>query len=261
MKLDRITKSMLTTHERAGLAVLLGCALAWGPVAQAEAPKGGPDAATLQSLRKAQGTIRQLTQEKTDLETQAQALQDKIKSLEAASAASLASAQARIKQLEPLENEVKLSKASLEELRNGNTALQQRISEDTGRLQSLAGTQKKTAGELEKFKRDNELLVNAVLERTRWIETCTGKNQALIQANRELLEKYSSKGVWDTIKSAEPFTGINAVAEENKAQEFSFKLGDLQVTPWQEPPADSAPPPAPAAQAEEEAAPAKADKP
>lgn len=218
------------------LLILAAC-LASSSAVLAEA-KGGPDAATLQSLRKAQGTIRQLSQEKADLEAQFQSLQDKIKTLEAAEA----SAQARIKQLEPLESEVKQSKASLEEMRNGNTALQQRITEDTGRMRSLVDTYKQTAAELAKFKQDNQLLVNAVIERTRWIEACTRKNQSMLEANKELLDKYGQKGFWDTLKAAEPFTGIQAVAEENAAQEFANKLEDLQVTPWQEPaPAAAAP--------------------
>jgi myosin heavy subunit len=215
--------------KKAGTVVALIVALSGlaGPV-NAEAKKE-QDAAVLQTLRKAQGMLRQLSQEKADLEAQNLKLQDQVKSLEA-----------KVKDLAVLENEVRQQKASLEEMRGQNGSLQQRLSEGSERLKGLAEKQRGTAAELNRYKQDNSLLVNAVAERTRWIEECTGKNTDLLAANRELLGKYRGKGIWDTLKQAEPFTGISAVKQENEAQDFRYKLQDLQVTPWQEPKAAEA---------------------
>ncbi len=185
----------------------------------------------LQTLRKAQGMLRQLSQEKADLEAKTAALEEQVKALEPL--------RARIKQLEPLENEVKQHKASIESMQAGNAALQERLSGDSERLRAAAENQKKTLGALESYRRDNTLLVNAVLERTHWIEECSGKNQALLRANREWIDRQGKKSLWDDIEAAEPLTGIGAVAEENAAEEFRYKLGDLEVTPWREPGAAS----------------------
>jgi vacuolar-type H+-ATPase subunit I/STV1 len=212
------------------MAVLVCCSLAWNSASLAETPKGGGDAAVLQTLRKAQGLLRQLSQEKADLEAKNAALEEQIKALKAV--------EARVRQLEPLENEVRQHKASLEEMRAGNAALQQRISGDAEHLRAFAERQRKTAGELEKYRRDNVLLVNAVTERTRWIEECAGKNKSLVQANREWIERHGNQDFWETLKAAEPLTGIGAIAEETAVQEFRYKLGDLEVTPWQEPQAN-----------------------
>jgi hypothetical protein len=230
------------------------CALAYGASAQAESPKGGGDAAVVQTLRKAQGMLRQLSQEKAELEAKVAGLEGQVQEMDAL--------RARIKQLEPLEGVVKQSQASLEQLRASNTSLLERISGDADRLRSVGETYRRTSGELQKYQQDNALLVNAVIERTRWIEACSGKNKALLQANREWIDRHGDQQLWDEIIAAEPFTGIGAVAEENAAEEFRYQLGDLEVTPWREseaPPAES--PAAPPGPEDEEPEPAAAGEP
>ncbi|MDD5034368.1 MAG: hypothetical protein PHE55_06385 [Methylococcaceae bacterium] len=197
------------------------CALLWATAAPAEPPKG--DAAMLQTLRKAQGLLRQVSQEKTELEAKNAELQEKLKTLEA-----------RASRVEPLENEVRQHKTALETLRGETSSLQSRIQADSEQMRGLSERRKKTIDILHKYKQDNQFLVNAVAERGRWIEACTGKNRQLHQANREMLEQFDKRGFWENLKSAEPLSGIGSVAEENRAQEFQFKLDDLQVTPWQE---------------------------
>ena len=189
----------------------------------AEQPKGGGDAQVLQTLRKAQGMLRQMAQEKADLEAKASGLATQVKTLEA-----------RVKELEPLPAEITRLKAGLEQAQGQTQSLQSRLTEEGEQLRGLGERQRKTLGEMEKVKRDNALLVDAVKERTRWIEECGGKNHSLYQANRDMLEQFSQRGFWDSLKKAEPLTGIGAVAKETAAQEFEFKLEDLQVTPWKE---------------------------
>lgn len=215
---------------RKKLLALACCALCWSAAARAE-PKGGADPALTQTLRKTQGMLRQITQEKADLETKAADLDKQLKE-----ALKLADGlKARVKELEPLEGQVKQQKASLDALQEGNANLQQRISGDAERIRGGVEQQRKLATELEKFRRDNALLVNAVEERTHWIADCSAKNQALLQANREWIDQGGDKTLWDKIVAAEPFTGIAAVKRENAAEAFRYKLGDLEVTPWREP--------------------------
>lgn len=220
----------------------LACCALWPATAAAE-PKGGPDPAAAQALRKAQGMLRQLSQERADLEA-------KVAELTASQDAQLKTIdelKGRIKTLEPLQAlpaQLQQQKASLEAMQANNASLLQRISGDAERIRGGMDQQRKLVAELEQFRRDNALLVHAVAERTQWIEGCTEKNQALLKANREWLDQNGNKKVWEDIAEAEPFTGIAAVSQENKVEEFRYKLGDLEVTPWREPPAGAEPPPA-----------------
>ncbi|WP_133718392.1 coiled-coil domain-containing protein [Methylocaldum gracile] len=212
---------LIRRAKNAALFLLLWCAV-FGPSAvHAQAPK--QDSAAAQALRKAQGMLRQLSQEKTALEGEKSALLDQVGKLED-----------KIKQLEGLESVVQQQKASLDNLRAGNESLQGRIHQDSERIRGLNERLRAAVGQLKKYQQDNALLVSAVAERSRWIEACTEKNQGLYQANRELLDKYHGKGFWDALTEGEPFTQISSVKAENEAQEFQFKLEDLQVTPWQE---------------------------
>ena len=181
------------------------------------------DAAMLQTLRKAQGMLRQVAQEKADLEAQNGKLQEQIKSLEA-----------KVGELTPLQAEVREQKAGLDSMQNQNQALQQRLSEGSDRFRNLLEKERNTTAELAKFKRDNLLLVDAVKERTQWIEACTEKNRDMLSSNKELVGKYQNKGFWTKVKEIEPFIRISEVEKENEAQDYRYKLEDLQVTPWQE---------------------------
>lgn len=201
-------------------AILTGT-LAITGLASAEAKK--EDAAMLQTLRKAQGMLRQISQEKADLEAQTAKLQDQIKSLEA-----------KVNELTPLQSEVREQKASLESMRSQNEGLQQRVSEDSDRYRSLADKQRNTLAELNKYKRDNLILVDAVKERVHWIEECTRKNGEMLTTNKELVGKYQNKGFWTQVKEIEPFIRISEVEKENEAQDYRYKLEDLEVTPWQD---------------------------
>lgn len=157
----------------------------------AQAPKS--DAAIVQTLRKAQGMLRQLSQEKADLEAKNAALDERVKALEA-----------RVRQLEPLEGQVKQQKLNLEALQGSNAALQQRISGDAERLRALGERQRQLGAELEKYRRDNRLLVDAVKERGRWIEQCAGKNRSLLEVNRELLKNTATRASGTSSRRSNP---------------------------------------------------------
>jgi len=188
----------------------------------AEAKK--EDAALMQTLRKAQGLLRQVSQEKTELESRNTQLQEQVKSLEA-----------RVSGLAPLESQVRETKASLDQLKNQNDGLQQRISEGNDRYRGLADREHKVASELNRYKRDNQILVDAVKERTEWIASCTQKNSDMLSANQELVGKYKEKSFWAKVSEIEPFVQTGQVQRENEAQTYRYRLEDLEVTPWQEP--------------------------
>lgn len=208
-------------RTKIGLKLLTASLLLTAPVVLAEAKK--EDAAMLQTLRKAQGMLRQVSQEKAELETRNAQLQDQVTSLEG-----------RVKELAPLEAQVREARASLDQMHSQNEGLQHRISEGADRYRSLAEKERGVAAELSQFKRDNQTLVDAVRERSGWVDSCTQKNADLLNINRELVGKYQSKGFWTKVREIEPFIQTGQVDKENEAQGYRYRLEDLQVTPWQE---------------------------
>lgn len=208
--------------SRLGPALALGlCSLVWSGSVFAEKPKG--DEGVVQTLRKAQGMLRQLSQEKIELETKNAALEKQL----ADQAAALKGLEAKAAKLEPLQGELKQITAARQNL-------EQQLGGQTSRLHALSDQQKKALAELQRYRRDNQLLVDAVKERTRWIESCTAKNRDLVRANQEVLEKFGNSSLLDKLAESEPFTGIAAVDKENAVQEFRYKIEDLEVTPWKD---------------------------
>ncbi|MDF9393361.1 MULTISPECIES: hypothetical protein [Methylococcus] len=234
----------LSLPMRPAIALCL-CSLIWSASVFAEKPKG--DDGIVQTLRKAQGMLRQLSQEKIELEAKNAALEKQL----AEQAAAIKALEAKAAKLEPLEGELKQITAARQ-------SLEQQLGGQTSRLHALAEQHKKVLAELQRYRKDNQLLVDAVKERTRWIESCTAKNRDLVRANEEMLEKFGNSNLWDKLVESEPFTGIAVVDKENAVQEFRYKIEDLQVTPWKDEPATvpmsgtSQMPPAPEEDDEEE---------
>jgi chromosome segregation ATPase len=239
----------MSTHQRGRPAIrpmlALGLAL-WGGTADAE-PKSPQDAAVQQTLRKAQGMLRQLAQEKSALETEKATLQAQVqeqaKKLEDA-----------VRQLGQFQTEAARYKASAESLQSANGALETQVNQGREQAQALRRKQQEIIGKARQLQADNQLLVQAVKEREQWIGQCGERNQGLIKAEQELLEKYRDKSVWDELAEIEPFTGIGQVRTENAVQDYRFKLEDLKATPFQaEAQAGGSPPGAVPATADPEA--------
>lgn len=199
------------------------CSLLWMAPVSAEKPKG--DDGVVQTLRKAQGMLRQLSQDKIELEARNALLEKQL----AEQSATIKALEGKAAKLEPLEGELK-------KISTARQALEQQLGGQNSRLHALAEQQKKVLAELQRYRKDNQLLVEAVKERTRWIEDCTVKNRSLVRANEEILEKLGDSSLLDKLVESEPFTGIAAVEKENAVQDFHYKIEDLQVTPWKEEP-------------------------
>ena len=184
------------------------------------APK--PESAGQQALKKAQGVVRQLTEEKQALETEKTALLEQVKKLELVA-----------KQIEPLQGEILLHKTQEDTLRNTNGALETQLQREREKQQELHRKIKEIVAQAKQIQNDNQLLVSAIGERERWIKQCTDKNLSLIEANRALVGKYQDKGFWDKAAELEPFTGIAKVETQNTVETYQFKLEDLKVTDFE----------------------------
>jgi hypothetical protein len=210
-----------SNKNRGSLGLAAFVVLLWAGAVAAEAPKQ-QDAASQQLLRKAQGMLRQISQEKAALETEKATLAERVRQLEA-----------RVKLLEPLQAEVDRHKAAAEALKGANSGLESRLGQARDTEQKLHHKLQDTVATAKKIQGDNQLLVGAVREREDWIAQCRGKNQSLLTASGELVKKYRDKSFWDAMAELEPLTGIGEVRAENADQEYRFKLQDLAVTPYQ----------------------------
>jgi myosin heavy subunit len=219
------------------------CTALWANTAAAE-PKNGQDAAMQQVLRKAQGVVRQLTQDKAALEAEKAALtaekaalEEKVRKLEEA-----------LKPLEALPAEVARCKADTESLRSAKTNLESQLGQGREQAQALLKKHQEVIAKARDIRADNLLLVEAVKEREQWIEQCGKRNRDLVGTGRELAEKYKDKSFWDELGDLEPLTGIGKVKSETAAEEYRYRLQRLKATPFEgqaplpgERPAESAP--------------------
>jgi len=183
----------------------------------AAAPK--QESAGQQAFKKAQGVIRQISEEKRALETEKTLLLEQVQKLESI-----------VKQLEPLQAETLLQKTQAETLRNANGALEAQVLSEREKQQNLRNKINEIVAQAKLIQNDNRLLVSAVGERERWMKQCSDKNGQLIEAHRALLGKYRDKGFWDKVAELEPFTGIGKVETQNTEETYQFKLEDLKVT-------------------------------
>jgi len=177
------------------------------------------ESARQQAIKKAQGVIRQISEEKRALETEKTVLLEQVQKLESI-----------VKQLEPLQAEVQLQKTQAETLRNTNGALEIQIQREREKQQNLRNKINEIVAQAKLIQNDNRLLVSVVGEREQWVKQCSDKNGQLIEAHRVLLGKYRDKGFWDSVAEIEPFTGIGKVESQNTEETYQFKLEDLKVT-------------------------------
>lgn len=185
-----------------------------------------PKPADSGAMKKAQGLIRQLSQEKTALEAEKQTwgsekadLEAKIKTLEAS-----------VKKLSPLQLEVEQSR---QELVTTKASLTQQLEQEKQQRLNLLQKHNDVVGKANAVHADNQLLVEAVKERESWISSCLAANESLRGLNQEILQKYRDKSFLQQVAELEPFTGLGAVDTEMQLEGYHFKLQQLKITPYQ----------------------------
>ncbi|MDT8406744.1 MAG: hypothetical protein RQ715_05795 [Methylococcales bacterium] len=185
---------------------------AWG------APKTNDNAAF---IRKAQGMIRQLTQEKAALQAEKNAWQQEKAQLEK----QLGQLEQTVTELKPLPGEVKRYKSGLEHAHD-------QLSQEKQRFQTLLNKYNELAGQARKLIDDNELLLNVAQEREQWISTCSQRNRALLDVQQQLIDQYQDKSLWQRLIELEPITGIAHVDTQNQAETYRYQLKSLTMTPY-----------------------------
>lgn len=178
------------------------------------------------AIKKAQGMIRQLSQEKAALETEKTTwLNDKM-SLET----KLKNLEKQVNRLLPLQAEVERYKSGLESVKSN---LELQLSQQQQREQALLQKYNEVVIKARAIRDDNALLVQAIGEREQWIAQCGDRNRQLLTFNQQLVEKYRDKSVWQQLAELEPVTGIASVDGESAAENYRYQLHQLQVTPFE----------------------------
>lgn len=201
------------TMALAGIGMLISAA---GATAQtAKAPN---NSATDQALKKAQGMLRQVSEEKQALVTEKTQLQTKVDALEA-----------QLKQMQALQGEVERQRNSAEALRSANQGLSGQLQQSRLQERSLGGQLQESSKLVDDLKSDNAHLLAASQEREQREQDCLAKNRQLLAAGQAMLERIDNKSLWEKLLEAEPVTGIANVERELQAQDYRFKLEDLKA--------------------------------
>jgi chromosome segregation ATPase len=205
------------------------------------AQKGEAD--VVATLRKAQGMLRQLSQEKTALEAKVTELEAKATSLDSELEARKKSIEMLTREKTNLEIQLAQKTKLIDTLHNNNAILQKNNEILKGENTRVLEKVRQLENQITLGRQDNELLVSAVKEREAWINKCRDKNKALLQFHKKVLSEYEESDFLDKMKTLEPLTGIKRVELENKVLEYRYQMDDMKVTPWEETKETSAPQP------------------
>lgn len=109
----------------------------------------------------------------------------------------------------------KSSEAALAKSREGITALNDDL--------------RQTARRLQQTQSEKHQLQDMVDGQAELIQSCDAKNAELVEVNRELLDRYRKKGVFDALLQREPITGLKRVELENIVQDYQDRLDRLVI--------------------------------
>ncbi len=172
-------------------------------------------AGTANPMRKMQYLLREMSEEKSSLEAKNSELNADLK--------------VETGKKEKLQSKLDRLGKNLNRSKDNNIKLVSRIKQDNERMKEMIARYKQTVAKLRMGNRDNQLLVNAVRERNKWIDRCKQKNLKMYTLNIQLLKRYRNKNFGDEILEKEPVTGLVAVQLENQEQNYKFRLQDLQT--------------------------------
>ncbi len=157
------------------------------------------------ALERAQFMLRQINSQKVGLEKQNSGLKAEIETLKKDSA-----------------KKIKKEKA-------GNKKLGRAAKKKDQYILKLKAKLKKTIIALRQSESERLQANNIGQSLDSELKRCVSNNHQLVSMNDKLVDNYSKKSCWDSIRQDEPFTGINQVKVENILQEYRFDNEDLQV--------------------------------
>jgi len=165
--------------------------------------------------RRAQLMMRQLSQAKAQLEADNARMAGELKALQA--------------KVTGLESELGKTSKTLVKSKSSNQQLVTRVKDDNRKMQLLMEKYRNSVQLLRMEKANVNLLKLAVEERNQWIDKCKASNESMYQVNSELVDRYQNKGFWQELAQSDPLTGLGDVKMEVIAEDYRYRLDDLQV--------------------------------
>jgi len=167
---------------------------------------------------KAQFMLRQVSGEKTELETKNKELQAQIDALNKKNA--------------NLEKEQKVTDL-------GKEKLSDQIGNIKDKYVALVDKYNALRAAYIAEKQNNQKADLKMQARDGFIHQCVDNNKKLFTINREILGKYEDKGFWDVFNQKEPFTGLSQVELENLVQDYQFQNEDARINEKMVPASDA----------------------
>jgi multidrug efflux pump subunit AcrA (membrane-fusion protein) len=164
------------------------------------------------ALAKSQFMLRQITAEKTQLES-------KNKELEQANA--------QLKtQVEKLQKDLTARNELIAQWQNKVQEQQQTL---TQTQQQYTAQQRELQRSAQMVSHQKSNIENRLSAQRGNLRLCMDNNRKLYDINKELLGKYEGKGFWAVVKHQEPFTGKQQVEVEKLVQEYQYQMDDAIV--------------------------------
>lgn len=93
---------------------------------------------------------------------------------------------------------------------------------------ALSENLQQTDAKLHQAESERNQLQETVNGQAELIQSCESKNTGLVQVNRELLDRYQKKGIFDALLQREPLTQLKRVEIENAAQEYQDRIDQME---------------------------------
>lgn len=207
-------KSILTGAARA-LAIVL--VLVSCPAVASEKP----DAAREQ-VKRLQIALRKAEQEKAQAAADKAAVESRLKDLEGKASDSRKQASSASTRVAALKEELATAKTEKD-------ALAAKLAETEQQLAKISEQHRATEAERVRLDGVRVRLEASVAEHKQVIGVCEDRNAKLHAVGLDLLEKYRTKGCFDSTLQNEPFTGLRQVEIENAIEDGRDKLDELRV--------------------------------
>ena len=192
-----------------------------GNISEAETVRRGDG--NQAAMAKAQLMMRQMQAENNalkntneTLKTQLDAIEKKISSLK--------------KTKETLNKKLKTSTKINTRFKENTEVLQQRIMKDRERMRELIAKFKELLQLFRGVEQEKAQLTVNLAENKADLLHCAENNMKLVDTNRELVEQYVNKGLWQALRQAEPITQLKQVEIENIAQEYKGTIEVLKIS-------------------------------
>lgn len=202
--------------KRRLVAAVLGTLLALGQ-GGAGAQQAADPAQLQQALSRAQGLLRQLAQQKAQLEAEVANLRVESAGLRKRATRLEATVEENEADLASREREQQRTAGRLARTETRLEQTRERLGEVVGKYRELAELQRTT-----RFEKEQLAAELAVTRRT--LEDAQRRNRTLYDLGLELVELYDGKSAMDGLLQREPVTGLRKVEIQNVLQSYEYDM-------------------------------------